>query len=298
MNIKEFGKIVCREIGGVLGDEYTINISEYPKNNGIVKRGLTILKPHENISPCIYLDNFYNCYEEGDLTMEEIVDEIIRTYKKNPSISNWDTTIFTDYNKAKKRLCFHLINGEKNQELLKSIPHRKFLDLALIYRVEFPCELMNGIGSIQVKNEHAALWGVSEEELFSQAKENMERQNESMLENLEELLLRNYEEIPQDSEFNIPMYVLSNKNRNHGASQIFDENIMREAADILGEDFLILPSSVHEVILVPAVDEEDQLEQMRKTVQEVNDTQVALNAILSYHVYRYNCQTGKIAIAA
>ena len=67
---------------------------------------------------------------------------------------------------------------------------------------------------------------------------------------------------------------------------------------MLGKDLMIIPSSVHEVLLIPSEGHETEADTLRQMVREVNDTQLALNEILSYHVYRYSHQTGKIAIAA
>jgi hypothetical protein len=300
MDIKEFGMAVLVEVGKRIGSEYKINVGEYPQNNGVVKHGLCILTRYTNASPCIYLDEFYARYRYGAITIDEIVSEVIRIHREHLPKTNWDTTAFTDYEKARKNLRFRLINTEKNAEMLKSLPHREFLDLSLIYRVEFPCEDGKGFGSICVQNKHVGMWAVDEDELFRQAKENMERANESTLEDIEDLLKRMKEEFgfqwEEDLEF--PMYILSNKKRLYGAIQILDESALREAANLLGEEIMILPSSVHEILLAPALDNEDGISNLVKTVKTVNDTQLDLNEILSYHVYRYSVKTGRIVIAA
>jgi hypothetical protein len=184
--------------------------------------------------------------------------------------------------------------------MLKSLPHREFLDLSLIYKVEFPCEDGMGFGSICVENKHVGMWAVDEDELFLQAKENMERANESTLADIEDVL----KQIKDDAGLNwedvleVPMYILSNKKRLYGAIQMLDENALREAANFLGEEIMILPSSVHEILLLPAPDSEEGISDLVKTVREVNNTQLDLDEILSYHVYRYSRKTGTIVIAA
>jgi hypothetical protein len=232
--------------------------------------------------------------------MDKIVDMVIKIYRKYSPKTNWDTRRFTDYGKAKKNLRFRLINTEKNEELLNTVPHRNFLDLSLIYTVEFPCDNGRGIASIPVKNEHVRMWAVDEEKMFRQVKKNMESSCESSLENMKVIFdrMRDVVDVDADDDFDIPMYVLSNRNRNYGAINMLDKNAMKAAADILGEDFLILPSSIHEVLLVPDVVEADELENVLNTVREVNDTQVSSQEILSYHVYRYEGATGRISIAA
>jgi hypothetical protein len=297
MDIKEFGMTVLAEVGKKIGPEYLLDFREYQRNNGVVKHGLSILTRYVNLSPCIYLDEFYSRYLYGTMTIDEIADAVIGIYNENSLKTNWDIKEFIDYGRVRKNLRFRLINTEKNTEILKTLPHREFLDLSLIYTVEFSYE--KEFGSIWVRNEHANMWAVDEKELFDQAKENMESADESMLEDIENLLTRmkNDSGLEWEGDFNTPMYILSNKKRLYGAIQMLDKNALREAANLLGEEFMILPSSVHEIILVPVPEDEDGISNLLKTVREVNNTQLDFKEILSYHVYRYSRKTGRIVIA-
>ncbi len=94
----------------------------------------------------------------------------------------------------------------------------------------------------------------------------------------------------------VSMYVVSNRSRMYGA--MANKKTMQEAAKIFGRDFMILPSSVHELILVPSFGGPGEAVRMAKMVREINDTEVAEDEVLSCHVYRYDCQTGNISIAA
>ena len=268
MNIKEFSTEIADRVAKEMGHEYVMHITEVPKNNGIVLHGLNILNRQVNLSPCIYLEYYHEKYEHGAMAMDAIVER--------------------------------LINTEKNEELLKTLPHREFLDLSLIYTVNYPCEKTGGMGSIRVTHDHVKMWKVDEEELFRQTKENMERYDESSLENLQNLLgemIGTNETVFNDEEM-IPMYILTNKEKLNGAVQMMNEGVLKATAEMLGKDIMIIPSSVHEVLLIPSEGHETEADTLRQMVREVNDTQLALNEILSYHVYRYSHQTGKIAIAA
>ncbi len=94
------------------------------------------------------------------------------------------------------------------------------------------------------------------------------------------------------------MYVVTNKKRMYGAVAMLDRKVMKKAAEILGRDFIILPSSIHEVIVIPALNGDEDAGQMALMVKEVNATEVTADEILSEHVYRYDYQTGEIEIAA
>jgi hypothetical protein len=96
----------------------------------------------------------------------------------------------------------------------------------------------------------------------------------------------------------IPLYVVTNKERLYGAVAMLNQRIMKKAAEIINKDFMILPSSVHEILVLPATDEAEEINQLACMVNEVNTAEVRDDEILSSHVYRYNHKTGEIAIAA
>lgn len=92
------------------------------------------------------------------------------------------------------------------------------------------------------------------------------------------------------------MFVLSNKKKMNGASIILYNEKLAELSVKLDDDLLIMPSSIHEVLAVPAssIDVED----LKNMVREVNDTEVSEQEILGYSVYRYNREAGTIEVAA
>ena len=80
------------------------------------------------------------------------------------------------------------------------------------------------------------------------------------------------------------MLVLTNNVQLNGAAALFYPGVMDQAAERLGGDFIVLPSSTHEVIMIPADGMTDfrSLEQM---VKDINRSQVAPEERLSDHVY-------------
>lgn len=94
------------------------------------------------------------------------------------------------------------------------------------------------------------------------------------------------------------LYLLTNERKIHGAVQILNENILKFAANLFGNDFLILPSSIHETLLLSISSEFADAEALTHMVHEINCTQLAIGEILSNHVYRYDSKTGSIIIVA
>lgn len=300
MDIKKFVREIASEVGKAMGEGYAVDTREILKTNGIVMHGLNISKQQMNLGTCIYVDNYYEKFGRGEMEVEKIVEDIIKVYEENTLEIKCDISNFTDYTNIKTKLRGRLINTEKNKELLKMLPHREILDLSLIYSVDYPLEDSERLGSIRVTKLHTDIWKVSEGELYQQVKENMEKYDESSLKSMGQVLSELVgvdESIFENGEVP-PIYILTNKMGLYGAVQLLDKKILKSVSAIREKDLIILPSSLHEVLLLPVNDKIPDIDSIVQMVREVNDTQVASDEILSNHVYYYNYQTGAITIAA
>ena len=94
----------------------------------------------------------------------------------------------------------------------------------------------------------------------------------------------------------IPLYVLSNHMGRNGAIAMVYEGMLKDFATVLDHDLIILPSSIHEVLLVP-YEEELCMEELKEMVRHINRTEVAEEEVLSDNVYIYRRKTDKISIA-
>lgn len=193
-----------------------------------------------------------------------------------------------------------LINTERNQKLLENIPHREFLDLSLVYMEE-----LGGPGESSryqaADNSRLKKWGVDESGLYDEVCRKMENPEEILLERMDTILGQDGLWGPELDNMPVPLYVLSSKNLFGGAVYMINEEILKRASDMIGGDFSILPSSIHELILVPdswAEGNPAYVQELAFMVRSVNDTQVPEFEILSYHVYHYSRKTGKVTIAA
>lgn len=287
-----------------LGEEYNIQLNTILKNNSITMDGVVILKDGAKITPNIYLEEYYLLYEQGK-SMEEIVSELIHVYFDKVRERS-DVDIQFTYEAMKSQIIYRLVNSEKNRELLAECPHIEFLDLAVTFHCLVQDE-MDSIGTIRITNEHLKLWQITTAELYEQAKENTPKLMPPVLRKMEEVLreILNEEKLPMNEEqiqielqrleedSQVPeheradMYILSNTKGINGASCLLYSDIIRNFSRLLQCDIYILPSSIHEIILLPAVDayRKEQLEEM---VSEINQTQVPYEEVLSDHVYYYS----------
>lgn len=230
-----------------------------------------------------------------------MIARIIKNIQEDTYIKNGDVFDFTDWDSVKGHLYGRLINTERNQKLLRDVPNREYLDLSLVYYVRIAETAMGEYYAIQIHNEHLLFWGVDENTLCRELVKNMSNADDVAFENMSDILIpffrmRDPEYV--ERERNFEMYVLGSKSRVNGAVQMCNRKALRSIAEYVQDDFWILPSSIHEVILVPCRCFKGDIQGLSQIVREVNDTQVAVNEILSYHVYRYSKNTGKVVIAA
>lgn len=298
MTFNEYIERVKREVKVYLPKEYKdINpeINKVSKNNGKELTGLT-LRGTSNICPNIYLDSFYDLYQDGmeiEDTLIRISEIFQREINRMPQFNLEDFT----YNNMKDNLYYTVINAEKNEKLLQEIPHQRREDLAIVYRVHLSVS-DEGTGSILLNNTHLKLWGVDQNEVHSQAVLNMPKILPYAFENMNDIIaemmgadLEEFEEMAGEN----MMWVLSNDKRMQGAAYMFDEEVMSSIAEKLGGDFIVLPSSLHEVIILKEEENMD-LEHIHGMVSEVNESQVEPDEVLSDAIYRYSSKDNKLSL--
>lgn len=290
MKFNEFAEEIKLQLEEILKQESTVAIHSVTKNNGVVLHGITITNGKRNISPTIYLEEFYGEFLKGK-KIPEIAGEIYGIYEHDTYKENLDLSFFTDYENAKDNIVYKLVNYEKNKELLKEVPHVRYLDLAIV----FYCLVKNeelGNATILIRNNHLSLWKQNANAIYNVARNNTPKllppDLRSMEEILEELLaVREEDEDGMACDITeTGMYVLTNKSRMYGASVIMYEHVLSSFAGQKKRDLIILPSSIHEVILIPYEDNHDR-EYLKQMVADVNRTQVDAQEVLSDQVYMY-----------
>ncbi len=287
---------VKQEAMAYLGEDYQIELKHVLKNNGVMLDGLLIRKYNQTVSPSIYLNQYYEQYKEGRDFLE-ILEEILGTYEASQSESiQIGLNLKYEFDQMKNIITYRLINYEKNKYLLKKIPHLRFLDLA----VTFHCIVRNdedGIGTVRITEEHQQSWGISVDELWKLASENTRRLFPSVIRPMEDIVSdlmshSNQEEL-EFKAHSSNMFVLTNTKGINGATCLLYSGVLEEFAEKLDCDFYILPSSIHEVILVPQVKNEtvdflNAKSRLEEMVREINETQVAVEELLSDSVYEYS----------
>ncbi len=298
MKFNEFAEEIRAELELLMKQETKVSINAITKNNGVVLHGITITAESRNVSPTIYLEEFYNQFLKGKQIVE-IVKEIHGIYVNDTYKENIDISFFTEYEKVKENIVFKLINYEKNKVLLQEIPYVRYLDLALV----FVCVVQSrelGNATILIRNTHLELWKQTKDTIHRLAIKNTPRILPSKLRTMEEIIGELYFLKDENEEEGLAqiagktgMYVLTNTKGLCGAGAILYNDVLREFAKEHNRDIIILPSSVHEVILLPDVGEYDK-KSLQEMVKDVNETQVDAQEVLSDKVYIYLKDTDEI----
>lgn len=287
---EEIQKEVKEENGDLYGKNMVVEMHTNLKNNGKELVGITIREAGINVAPTIYLEEFYRKMEEGE-EISSIIKNIIMEYKKVRFQKSWNIEEFREYDRLKERIAYKLINLEKNKKFLEDTPHMQYLDLAIVFYVIVEVT-DQGSATMIVKKSNLVEWRIDILTLYQQAMINVEyllpARFQTMTSVISEIMDINCEDVSEES-----MYVLSNTRRNYGAACILYPDKLKEIATYLDSDYYVLPSSVHEVIIIP---EQEYLvkEEMEKMVCEVNETQVSEEEILSNKVYCYHRESERL----
>lgn len=290
MEYKEFVEYIKMNAGYIAGEGGNITINHVIKNNGCEMDGLVIMEKGKDIAPTIYLDSFYELYTNGE-NIKSIIRQIEVIYEQNKNNVTFDVNILKHFDTIKDKIVYKVVNYRSNEKLLEQVPHKRILDLAVV----FYCLLDNEYGrsaTALIYNNNLKNWNVTIDDVYKAALKNTPDLLHSKISSMaalfekcgvnvdgEEVDLKDY--VPSD------MYVLTNESKLNGAACILYENVLYDFAQKLGADLYILPSSVHEVILLPKLSmfEKDELVNM---VKEVNTEGVVADEVLSDHVYEYN----------
>lgn len=277
--------------GKVTGEIYT-NI----KINNVPVTGILVKKEGEQVAPTFYLEEQFTDWMSGKSTLDEVFEQLRKTYEQELlHNSKLPSQISFEWENFKKNVYMRIVNTEKNAELLEKVPHQEFLDLSIVYYHSVP--MSHGInGTLLITNEHIKLLNISAEELHEQAKKNEELFHPSQLYSMfGEIDCATEEEASVLQKLNTSsrMYILTTKSTTFGAIVMTEEKELKRFAQSISKNFYILPSSIHEIILVPET-EESSAEDFASMVCDVNKTYVDPTEVLSNSVYYYDRKTEQV----
>lgn len=302
MSFEEFRENILQEIRVRADGAFQVKKHDMIKNNNVKQAGIAAVKEEADIEPCVYLDELYREYESDGMKFDEIVDKVYRLILKyEEDMPDVDLSGFRNWETIRGDIYPKLVNAEQNKELLEKIPHRNFMDLAVVYYAIARDHAREDIGTIPIYNGHMEIWEQEEENLYQTAMRNMRADGEADFITIETIVKQiagiTFPKKDGNASHDTDMYILTNHHRRFGAAEILDKKTLRMIADQIGDRFIVLPSSVNETIILPPKDV-TEYEGLAAKVREVNDTQVDVEERLSYHVYVYSRDEEMLKIVA
>ena len=193
----------------------------------------------------------------------------------------------SDYESMKTNLMMELIPQKGNEERLAEVPHQKVEDMALIYRMDMG-DSPGGKMTFVVTNQSMLAYGITAEQLHEDAMANAPESHPASLRSMREVMVSMMGMAPDLPMPGEPvMLVATTRDSFMGASVIQYPGFMEQAAEQVGGDFFVLPSSIHEVLIIPDDGRQDYHE-LEALVQSINQAKVAMADRLSDHVYHYD----------
>lgn len=292
LNYNEFIERVRGLLSIRLSHSYEIVLKKVVKNNDVCRYGISVFPKEGNngkkVSRIVYLEDFYQEYEdEQEYNLEGIVSEIcsILTDFTSPGFNETD---YTDIDKVKDKIIFELVNYEKNEKRLLDRPYIKIMDLAVIFAF-VATDLERDFGVVHITNEIAKQFGLTRDEIWEFAKVNTPKLLKADIMPMSSFV---YDEKADNEE----MYIICNRKKTSGAGVILYDRILEELSSELESDLYILPSSVHETIVIRA-DKNKDVYALQEMVKNINNTVVSAEDILSDKVYCYYRNSKKLEIA-
>jgi len=304
-DFNEFLDEVVKDINYRLGSDYNINIERILKNNACEFVSILIDRHQDEekgakVTPAIYMEKWYEMYCEGYL-MDDIVQEIIGVYEASLEEIKGFEEIKSDKENIASHIFFRVINADANKSILSQSPHVLFEDLAITFH--YMCSNDGKmLQSFRITDTIAMSWNIDKQELYDYAMMNTPVLFPEKFMSLKNIVLEHNheiasfeEEVDEVIDYDIPMYVLTNETGFNGASAMLYSVYLRRLAEKFESDIYVLPSSIHEVILLPDKGKMSVLE-LGSLVKEVNEKHVEATERLSDNVYRYSREQDDIVM--
>ena len=278
-------------------EDHQATINHVIKNNSVELDGICLHKKGEILSPTVYLNDFYEEYLSGR-SLPSILNEIVSTLDEEAPPLHIPADLFDDYESVKPNIILRIINYEKNRKVLKNCPYLPFCDLAITFRWLVHHDDA-GIASALITNREFKKWGIRLEELYEIAIVNTMQLFPSRIRPIRNVLndyIHDQEfltELYSYAQSDIDIYVLTNQNHINGSTAMIYNQILSDFSARMKDDLYLLPSSIHEILLLPShycTNEEELLE----LVHDANRTVVNEQDFLSDSIYRYDRHENRV----
>lgn len=291
--VEKVSEAVTLQIPENLRDVISVKVNEVVKSNDEALHGVTLFVTGENCMPTVYLEDCYADYKKGT-SIEEIAKTIIRIcaegYKRAPDF----TELSLEFDNVRDKLFVQLIDGDLNKERLKGLVHRPVGNgFVMIAHIVLGTD-SEGFMRTAVTKDMALSYNYDEAEVMDRAFVNTMAKFNAVFAALGDFYnnkITAAETNLMEEDFYIDpckgMYILTNRAFQDGACTLFYPGVAERVGKVLCENYYVLPSSIHEVIIVP-IGAGFKVEELKNMVIDANRTVVEKKDILSEKVLLYD----------
>lgn len=285
--LEEFALLLAEQIERIINEKYGLSVEATQqavlKTNG-EQQGITLHFEDSNIAPTVYVEEAFRQYMDGNVSIAEVAEQMSITayeaHMKSPKLPELTPE------EARKHITLTLVNAGQNQQMLEKTPHFNVVggELAAIPRWYISDE-----ASFIVSNDIASKIGLTPDEILQIGQQHINNQHfeaRSMREIMSEMMGGDFMDMMPPME-GPQIIVLTSDNKIQGANALLSEEALNQVHEMLQSDYVVLPSSIHEVICVPISDTMHP-EDLRSMVREVNMGQVAPEERLSDQIFMHD----------
>ena len=293
MNYEQFKHEVESVVKDYLPDEYKdakVSIAEVSKI-GMTYDSLTVRPEGQMAAPAANLNAFFEDYKNGK-PFDEVMDKIADVLQTEAPSHLKNMSWLMDYDQVKDHLFIRVCNAENNQDLLDKAPHKVVDDLVITCHIAVDMT-PNGLASTVVNNDLLGHYGVTPEQLFEDAMRSAPELMPVKIDTMYNVISGMMPEVmaddimPDQATPGMDMMIVTNNSMVNGAAAMFYPGVMEDISEKMGGNFVMLPSSINEVIIVPDMGDYARLESM---VKDINENSVDPKEQLSDHVYHYDAK--------
>ena len=270
------------------GEKFSVDLNAVQKMNQNYE-AVTVKPEDAIIGVNLNMTEIYERYDRGmsyDTLVSEVAEKADRALHDHP---DFNLEALQDYDQMKEKLSMEVVSAERNADLLEKVPHKNMEDMAVVYRFVLDSD-SDGRGSILVTNQLMDNYGITAEQLHADALQYAPVMRPAVIQTMAETLLEMMGPeakdmipvLPDD-----PLFVATVPDKIQGAGVLAYQDFMEQAAERVGGDFFILPSSIHEILLVRD-DGTFDINHLEDMVKQVNETEVAPEDLLTDSVYHYD----------
>ena len=291
MTFEDFTELIRKELPGYLPENFRdgrIVIEKTVKPSGCSTL-LCVLREGVNIARAINLERYYEAFSSGE-SLETLLEAMAReTAEAKPGVED-DLAWISDYASARSRLFVRLSHGSSIGHLAGKVPFTMVSDMVMTYHLLVNCE-SGCLASTMVTYGILEDFGVTPERLHNDAVENSPKILPAKVQSLDRML-RDMIDSPCEHEDSCGngLWVVTNETGTDGAAALFYPGIMKSIAERTEGGYYILPSSVHEVIIMPE-DYYSCPQNLNAMIEQINNSVVHPRDRLSDTAYHYDPET-------